>query len=77
MGYCLANSCRRCGGAIAVKSKEEKALKDAKGVDVVNVGTREICNGALNLWEAQRCHIIPAVLVKQRLGMTQPKSAPA
>ena len=34
MGYFLANSCRRCGGAIAVKSKEEKALKDAQGVDV-------------------------------------------
>ena len=34
MGYFLANSCRRCGGAIAVKSKEERALKDAQGVDV-------------------------------------------
>ena len=44
---------------------------------VVNVGACEICNGELNLWEAQRFHIIPAGVVKQQLGMTQPKSAPA
>ena len=33
MGYTLALPCRKCGGDITVNSKEEKARKDAEGVD--------------------------------------------
>ncbi len=33
MGYTLARPCRKCGCGILVPTKDEKARKDAEGVD--------------------------------------------